>query len=713
MKKILFWVIAGAAALATLSCQKEGADSFNGSDVKEVTTNFVLNVASAQGTKQDATTVQQNSNFRGIQDAYLYTHVTGMDGIPYVASAAAPAAGRVKEFNLGTLYAAGGINNSGDANEKSSSKRVVQLSLPLSSDAVLFYGKAINASPGSATGKTLANYSSTPADVEFSVCRRIGTDDDLKDYNATARLMIYLINDILSASVGYDADGDYGYAPLPALTWKDLGAQYEYNNGLYGNRFGMSGEKVALDPLEEILGNAYSTLTYIKDGEYRAGSSNAIKWMLQDMAKVVRNVESATPNTLKEANAKRLAIAIDDLAEDYFLDGFVYKSVPTIRGIIDEAVWSDANTGFVGARDLNDYPYGDFGIPEGAAQLAFNANTGKFSYLNPNKPLVNQANGTFDPRKYVYPSELFYYVNSPIRTTGNNSLTVENYPNGWAKWMDGTLWDGWTTPGKVLAETRGVAVRDNIRYGTALLKTSVTFGATTLYDNREAMTNGAEGPKAITASESGIQLKGILVGGVCARYGWQYIRKYETSTNPGAAQGYDFSKFDGVIYDDQIVYASIPTTTGSETYTLVYDNYDSSLGAAAQSSVFVALEFANTGGDFWGKDNLIRSGATFYLVAELVNDETHQNSISWPSDHQIPPVYLEGDTIPTGKALGQSKQIPRVFIQDFMTTATFSIGPESLKKAYFSMPDLRSTQMSLGLSVNLKWEPGYTYSVTL
>lgn len=721
MKKILFWAIASATVLATLGCQKEGTDFFKDGDVKEVTTNFVLNVASGQGTKQDATTVQQNSNFRGIQDVHIYTHVTGMDGTPYYAAKTDPAAGKIKEFPLGVLYAANGIDNTSTNNKDNSSKRVVQLSLPLATDAVRFYGKAINASPSAATGKTDATYSIVPSEIEFAVCRRLGSDNDLKDYNATARLMIYVINEILGTSIDADNSGDYWPAvppatdpeTLPAISWKDLGAKYEYINDLYGNRFGMSGEKPTLDPLEEILGNAYSTLTYIKNGEYRAGSSNAIKWQLEDMAKVVKTVQNSTPTTAKEANAKRLAVQILQNATKFFTDTFTYKATSLIKtnsGLSDEA-WNNTTTGFSGARDLNKYPYEDFKIPEGAAQLEYNPSTGKFAYLNPNKPLVNQANGTFDPRKYVYPSELFYYANSPIRTSDNNSLTLQDYPNGWNTWMT-DAWSGWITPGKVLAETRGVAVRDNIRYGTALLKTSVVFGATDLQDNRKAMTNNAEDNKVIPADESGIQLKGILVGGVCPRYGWQYIRKYEDSSNPGAALGYDFSQFDGVIYDDQIVQPTIPTTVGSETYTLVYDNYDSSQGTA-QSNVFVALEFVNTGNDFWGKDNLIRSGATFYLVAELVNDSTNQGSIVWPTDHQIPPVYLEGDTIPDGKHLGESKQIPRVFIQDFMTTATFRIGATSLQKAYFSMPDLRSTQMSLGLSVNLKWEPGYTYSVNL
>ena len=64
-------------------------------------------------------------------------------------------------------------------------------------------------------------------------------------------------------------------------------------------------------------------------------------------------------------------------------------------------------------------------------------------------------------------------------------------------------------------------------------------------------------------------------------------------------------------------------------------------------------------------------------------------------------------------ASGVSKNVARVFIQDFMTTANFRIGENSLKNAYYSVPDLRASQMSLGLSVDLKWESGITYNLDL
>ena len=53
----------------------------------------------------------------------------------------------------------------------------------------------------------------------------------------------------------------------------------------------------------------------------------------------------------------------------------------------------------------------------------------------------------------------------------------------------------------------------------------------------------------------------------------------------------------------------------------------------------------------------------------------------------------------------------RVFIQDYTTTADFTIN--SLKNAYVTIPDLRATKLQLGLSVDLKWQSGLTFDVPI
>ena len=93
----------------------------------------------------------------------------------------------------------------------------------------------------------------------------------------------------------------------------------------------------------------------------------------------------------------------------------------------------------------------------------------------------------------------------------------------------------------------------------------------------------------------------------------------------------------------------------------------------------------NTGADFVGVDNkVIANGTKFYMIATLTPSSTMAN-------------YAAVD----GK----------VFKQDFVTTANLTIG--DLKHAYNVIPDLRLPELELGLSVDLTWQAGLTFTETL
>ena len=52
-------------------------------------------------------------------------------------------------------------------------------------------------------------------------------------------------------------------------------------------------------------------------------------------------------------------------------------------------------------------------------------------------------------------------------------------------------------------------------------------------------------------------------------------------------------------------------------------------------------------------------------------------------------------------------------MQDYVTNAKFQIGEKSLQHAYMTIPDLRSSQISLGLSVDMEWQKGLDFTVLL
>jgi len=743
MRKQSKWVLVSAAVLAVIACQREESiTDVSSKGIKEVTTEFILSVATnAPQTKMSSDVVQKSGSFRGIDDSKLITYNMTMPAktdTPFVYKTAAPAAETFKLFELGSLYSQGQVDL--DKNEDESSRRVMQLKLPIGTNAVLLYGKAPKSQNRSAlsldetNGATKMSISTTPSETMFSATKIFKDDDVVQSYDATARLMILAINHIMGASVDElsSTESYMGYSSLPALAWIDLGKQYEINHGIHSRAHGTPSE---LNTLEDALGKAYSVGTYINPNEYRAGSSKAIRQMVSDMYAVISAASVVDVTDARIANAKRLAAQIMFIASVFFKEDFTYESIDDIKAEvlnhpeyfhITEEQWNDTKTGYEGAADLNGYPFEDFGIPEGAAQLAFADGEGEswtFSYLHPNKPLVNPTMESFEPRKYLYPAELLYYVNSPIRTT-SSVVTTGSYPNGASPWMKKASWTGggWALPGQVSSTTTGVAVRYNINYGVALLKTKVDYTADAvnngMYDNRAALTEEAT-DRNILVQDADITLRGILVGGVNPRMNWQFTRYYTAADTPSALN--DLSLFDGVIYDHALYgTTTVPTT---DQYTLVYDNYDSSKADdAIQRDVYVALEFVNNGDDFWGRDNLIRNGSVFYLVGQLspvAYDATEkpngtQSTIDWPDDHQIPPLYgVNGEAVPDGKVMGHSKRIPRVFIQDFMTSVVFRLGMNSLKKAYYTVPDLRSSTMSLGLSVDLEWETGFTYDIEI
>jgi hypothetical protein len=701
-----------------VACNREVIDVNPNYDplTNEVTTQFVVSVSTGQSgqTRMTPTAVQNNSGFRGIEDAKLFTFLTGIannNGTTYPYVDGTHDANRY--YDLGTLFASNTIDAS--KNQTESSNRILQLSVPLNTDAVLFYGRAIRGAEYTkkALGAIDYDISSTPSKTWFHTVRRIGTEDDVRAYDATARLMIYVINYIIKTSVS-SAETYGGYTNLDAISWKSVGASY-------------ATAPLSVDPLGQILGSAYQSFTNIKAGEYRAGCSTAVMGMIKDMYTVINSVATAsTPTSKEEANSKRLAAAIKSNIDQFFQQNsetgaWSYKEISVIKAlltnnnIMSEDQWyanfgkTVGGTSTTIAKDLNKYPYEDFNIPDGAAQLAYDTETGEFSYKHPNDPLVNPHANDFEPRKYAYPLELMYYVNSGLRTTSLDNVTSQNFPNGVNPWDDdeNERWVNglWKKNTKVASSTRGIAVRDNINYGVALFETKVAYGSNTIKDNREAMTGGQEQDQVFSPTDLNITLTGVLVGGINPKFDWEFL-PIDMSGQPVSDETeLTYGKFDGVIYDDQIVDSGIPTINAN--YTIVPDNYDASKADdALQNNVYVALEFQNNGDDFWGEKNLVAKGNKFYLVARLdctykdqTTSEILPRTVTWPTYYQIPPL---DDT-------GKSKKIPRVFIQDYVTSAVFKIGLNSLKFAYVTVPDLRSSQMSLGLSVDIQWRQGFTY----
>ena len=115
--------------------------------------------------------------------------------------------------------------------------------------------------------------------------------------------------------------------------------------------------------------------------------------------------------------------------------------------------------------------------------------------------------GTFTFEQVMYPAELCYFGNSPLRVSDTPHLTTD-YPDGSGttagEWMNDASWTAdWSIIGKhVLSTTRSVAMAHNINYGTALLKSTIKYGAASRTTTPPSSSSATALPKRTTPSTS-------------------------------------------------------------------------------------------------------------------------------------------------------------------------------------------------------------------
>lgn len=421
---------------------------------------------------------------------------------------------------------------------------------------------------------------------------------------------------------------------------------------------------------EKELGDAFNVFTTIPESEARAGCGSAVLRTIFDLwTKVKRVVTTATET---EATAKNIASAIETVLNNYF-----------IYDANDQCCTFKENY-----SGLSSFPT-NYNLPSGAVQLTLD-NTGRFAYKSSASFGASTAVSNI-----MWPSELCYFGNGPLRTS-TTMKAKDNLPATADDWQNDNdeNWTDFEKDSKVQASTSTVAMQNAINYGTALLATIVKYGAATLKDNNSSFHAGEDDNIISVTTNSPFTLKGILIGGQYNKIGWDYL-----PTNNAIANS--------VIYDDDITNGVIPvysdgTATSETNYTLVFDNYVT----GNQKDVLICLEFVNNSGkDFYGDHNLIGKGETFYLIGRLKPAEgegtpsfPNQSGDTGPS-HPLPPFDENGYT----------RTVKRVFIQDYMTTAIFSLVEESLKHAFATVPDLRTAEVSLGLGVDVEWSNGPVY----
>ena len=702
----------------------------------EVTTQFVFNVSNGSssttrmsGAATQASTELAANDFRGIENCFIMCFKQAND-----AKSLATAATAEKSFDMSRVIAAQSLSS-----EKS--RRVLEMSLPLNTNTMLFYGKAIN-------DNTVVDYKSKFGFLDnynvtndltttyFQLGRRLTTDDKTK-FQEVQKLLAAVLSCIINTNRGTDAVAAddvpgtgipaYGFALeadfKPNMIWS------AYNVVDAGKNPLSPVDGAPARPLEIKLFKVYKELTTIQTAELRNASGIALKHTTENLWTIVNSVRCATPTNKEEALAKYMAHLIDLELRKYFtatvptnggaVDGVAFKAASDlISELTTDAYWPTATAGAKpdGATFTHIEGYtsdnfaafpSQFALPQGATHIKFD-NTKKTFYYVENFNTSAVGGTTFTVDDYYYPAELCYFGNSPIRVSDTEHV-VAQYAEKVSTWNTEASWSSDWALGHVQSTTRSVAMKNDINYGTALLETTVGYNTLTLKDNNKAIQERdygvtTEKDKEIYITDGSFKLVSIIIGDQWPKVGWNFLPI--TTGDANYRKGYIY---DNKITNEGVIPASISETSQSN-YTLVFDNYqDMRIATPAdpankQSKVYVALELQNnTGRDFFGKDNLITNGSNFYLIGELDPSKKTGPGPVLPTYHALPPYDANCTT----------NTVPRVFIQDHVTKANFKIGVNALKNAYLTVPDLRSSSVTLGLSVDVKWETGLDFNVII
>lgn len=368
-----------------------------------------------------------------------------------------------------------------------------------------------------------------------------------------------------------------------------------------------------------------------------AGSSASVLAMVEDLW----NSSARLDNNRGTTSTDGAGYALRTKIKNYF------SVAENTLGENDELSWN-TNPNFPKVANL----------PDGAVAVKFNTGTNLFEYsasITLDGPIDVPARDN-----YVLPAQLYYRSNTPI---GVNDAIVFNNPANYTGMPWNTVFtNNYGTAGSVAATTRSVVLQKELQYAVADMATQVKVSTATIKDSKGNI---------VSIPAGGLKVTGILVGDQ---------KNVDFKFQPKGSTTYTL--YDNTIQDDaghDCMATVSPTTYSKPNHTLV-------LETAADASVRVAVEFQNTGSDFYGyKGQLIPAGGKFYLIAEL--DPT-----------------VTGATAPS-----EYTSLNQVFKQDFTTVVKLNI--TSLANAYNVIPDLRAPQLEFGMSVDLKWQTGMKFEV--
>ena len=382
------------------------------------------------------------------------------------------------------------------------------------------------------------------------------------------------------------------------------------------------------------------------NGNLIAGSSANVKALVNKLYQQVNGLTIPGGNTAAQTAKTSILAKI--------LDGVTYEGSGNDLVITSLDGTSTTREG---------YP-GNIGLPDGAAAMRWVATKPTDATDDDYPKFVPQvkvpAGNTMplsDHDRFAYPPELYYYIDSPIKTSESSKESA--YQS--AKWVDKEGDDGVLNKYEhddavVASTTRSVAVKNPLDYAVGCLVTRIQAVSDNLEDNSQAAKD-AEGASStivvapVSVSDGNFPLTGIQIDG-------QYEQTYEflpiADTNTNKATEY-------IVYDNDITGVYLTSTQSGPAYTLAYQSRDG-------KPVDIVLEFLNNSGKlFYGYQNgIVYPGTKFYLIGQI-----------WPPNPEASTENIDC----------------RVFTKDHISSVQLTI--QSLQNAYNVIPDLKTAQYAI------------------
>ncbi len=634
MKKFKHFAYVGAIALVSVvgfsACSSsdetalDPTPSYEGESVK---TQFTISLPENIKMRQASATVQEpGTAFRGIDNIMLVPYSLG------TAAATGVIDGSIANADLFALSALTAFDNA-----NSNSKVYADVNLTIGTSNFLFYGKAVDNTAGAAIESAADKF-------KFGALTVNGLTEEAKPTLSSVEFTpVQIYGDGTAAEItAINAGKAVGTNLVAALN--------AVANATPANKLSDSTQP----KFKEVTAGQSATINALWNNfkEITTGSSKNIGWVFKELYMNLDGMAtSAAQATVPDGY--KMAVAIRTAIENYC-------TISSTSGV---------TTSVTLKNDYQGYP-ASVNLPDGAVRVRYNATNKEFEAVAAMSYASSMNVASLE--SYVYPANLQYFVNSPVRVS--NNVQSPNYGDkAWNTILG--LYDG----SEVTADTRSVAITNQVQYGVARLDALVNGLLPAGEDNKYYDYAGNE-----VDVTKGFQLTGILVGSQKS-VGWNYVTKGTT-----AYTIYD-KTMNGTTAASMTVTREQPTT---KNYTLVLQTGE----ADQDKTVNVALEFINNCPDFVGADGeIIPNGATFYLVGTLKANEG-------------------------AKQTGASDDVTsRVFTQDCKTIANFTIkqgtatpnNDDGLGTATKGLPDLRTPVMELGLSVDLEWQPGLTFNVNI